>query len=328
MVLIGLSAVVYYRYIHQLLLNFAIRKNYTYLSKVATTIRTPLPFLTAGVSIKEIVDLGEFNNRITELINASYSTLFILTIFWAINRFISTFEDKGILPISDDEKSKYSPYIIKIVRTLLMIATSYLVLNEWGYDLSQFLTGLGITSVAIAFAARETFSNMFSGMVIILERPFAIGDVVSSEKVEGVVIDIGIRSSTVETFDKQKVTVPNSYMTNIPVINKTRSEKRKVEVFIGIKRNNDASIVNCEDIREELNAALTLDDFFKNDFVIEMKSIWPEVYFFKIKEFSAFSGEDLINYKQEYLEKLISLTRNKSWDIHSIGFEEFESHFR
>ena len=97
----------------------------------------------------------------------------------------------------------------------------YIGLGIWGIDVSSVITTLGFISVAIAFSLRETFSNIFSGIVIVVEQTFKIGDYVENEKIQGTIESIGFRSTKIKTVDKEELIVPNSVLTNIPLNNKT-----------------------------------------------------------------------------------------------------------
>lgn len=118
------------------------------------------------------------------------------------------------------------PFISIIVRITIVIFGVIIIANEFGF--TGFITGLGISGIAFALAAQDTFSNLFGGIVIVLDKPFAIGDWVQTSDVEGFVEEITFRSTKIRTFAKAIVTVPNSKLANSNIINWTQRDRRRV----------------------------------------------------------------------------------------------------
>lgn len=117
--------------------------------------------------------------------------------------------------------------------------------------MNGFLTGIGLTGVAIAFGIRDTLAHVFGGMSVALDNPFQIGDWVTTEgqKIEGIIEDINLRSTLIQTGDKGLVYVPNSYLVNRPLYNLTKREKRKCEQFLYVALENE---------EEKLRSALSM----------------------------------------------------------------------
>ena len=100
-----------------------------------------------------------------------------------------------------------------------------MVAQEWDYRIDGFIAGLGLGGLAFSLAAKDTLSNVFGGLVVILDKPFSIGDWIKTPSVEGTVEDISFRSTKVRTFAQALVTVPNATLANEPVTNWTRMGK-------------------------------------------------------------------------------------------------------
>ena len=94
----------------------------------------------------------------------------------------------------------------------IMILMSMSALRELGFDLSVILGAAGILSVAIGFASQTSASNLISGLFLMMERPFSIGDVIRVEQTTGEVISIDLLSVKIRTFDNLYVRVPNESM--------------------------------------------------------------------------------------------------------------------
>ena len=115
--------------------------------------------------------------------------------------------------------------------------SGYLVLTAWGIDVSTIATSFGLATVAVGFAAQESLSNLFAGVLIIADAPYQIGDVLELDNGDrGKVVDIGIRSTRLLTRDDVEIIVPNNIMVNTRVINETGgpTRPRRLRVPIGV----------------------------------------------------------------------------------------------
>ncbi len=120
------------------------------------------------------------------------------------------------------------PFVAKLLRFITIAVAVLIIVQEWGYSISGLLTGLGLGGLAAALAAQDMLSNLFAGGVILLDKPFAIGDWISSGDIEGTVEDLNFRSVKIRTFTQAVVTVPNATLANAPVTNFSRMGKRRV----------------------------------------------------------------------------------------------------
>ena len=110
-----------------------------------------------------------------------------------------------------------------------------MILSIWGFDITGLIAGLGVGGLAISLAAQDTFSNLLGGLTIMTDHSFAIGDVITTPDVEGIVEDIRFRSTKVRTFTQFLVTVPNKQLSNNSVTNLSRIGKRRVRFYINLE---------------------------------------------------------------------------------------------
>ncbi len=122
-------------------------------------------------------------------------------------------------------------------------------LRELGFDLSVVLGAAGILSVAIGFASQTSASNLISGIFLMMERPFSIGDVIKVGETTGEVISIDLLSVKLRTFENLFVRIPNESMIKSQVTTLTRFPIRRADLKIGIAYKED-----IEQVREVLNA--------------------------------------------------------------------------
>lgn len=136
------------------------------------------------------------------------------------------------------------PFVSIIVRLVIIVIGISCIAREFGF--TGFLAGLGISGVAFALMAQDTFSNLFGGVIIVLDRPFAIGDWIQTSHVEGIVEDITFRSTRIRTFSMAVATVPNSKLANENIINWTQRKLRRIHFKFTIRFDTEVKkIKNC-----------------------------------------------------------------------------------
>ncbi len=126
------------------------------------------------------------------------------------------------------------PFLSKFARVILVALAVSVVAEEMGYNVNQFIAGLGIGGLALALAAQQTLSNIFAGFMIIIDKYFSVGDWIYSPSVEGVVEEVNFRTTKVRTFAKSLVTVPNAQLTSEAVTNWSKMPKRRVVFHLGV----------------------------------------------------------------------------------------------
>lgn len=119
-----------------------------------------------------------------------------------------------------------APLATKMLKTMVIIIGSLVILQNFGVNVSAILAGLGLGGVALAFAAQDTVANFFGTVTILLDSPFRVGDHVKIQDVEGVVEEVGFRSTRIRSLTNTLVTLPNSTVAKEKVDNIT--ERRGV----------------------------------------------------------------------------------------------------
>lgn len=126
------------------------------------------------------------------------------------------------------------PLVKKVLRVVLIAVTIITIIQQWGYNVTSLVAGLGIGGLAFALAAQSTLSNWFGSVMILTDRPFQVGDLVKSSHGEGTVEEIGLRSTKIRTFNRSIITVPNSDIATTPVENLTKIPVRNIKTQIGL----------------------------------------------------------------------------------------------
>ena len=129
---------------------------------------------------------------------------------------------------------------IKGIYGLIVIIATIAILKILGIDLTALLSGLGIAGAAVAFAAKDTIANVFGSIAILAGDVFEQGDWIETSSVEGTVVEIGLRTTTVRTFDNALISVPNVELADNDVKNwSRRSIGRRIKMNIGVTYESD-----------------------------------------------------------------------------------------
>lgn len=119
-------------------------------------------------------------------------------------------------------------FLVKALKALIVALAGIMILHQLGYDVNGFIAGLGLGGLAVALAAKDALANIFAGIVIIADKPFSVGDWISTPQVEGTVEQVSFRSTKVRTFAQALVTVPNAVLANEAITNWSRMGKRRI----------------------------------------------------------------------------------------------------
>ncbi|MCB5252560.1 MAG: mechanosensitive ion channel family protein [Candidatus Cloacimonadaceae bacterium] len=129
--------------------------------------------------------------------------------------------------------------ILRFVKYTLVLILLMMILNEFGFKLSAILGAAGIFGVAIGFASQASISNIISGIFLISEKPFVIGDVIEVNGQVGTIQTIDMLSLKLKTFDGRFVRVPNETMIKNDVINLTRFDIRRSQISLSVAYKED-----------------------------------------------------------------------------------------
>lgn len=134
-------------------------------------------------------------------------------------------------------------FFSNVARFIIIALAIVIVAQEWNYDVNGFIAGLGLGGLAFALAAKDALANIFGGIVIIMEKPFIIGDWIAIPGVEGVVEDISFRSTKIRAFSHASITIPNSTLANEAITNYSRMGKRRISFNLGLTYDTPRSKV-------------------------------------------------------------------------------------
>ena len=190
-------------------------------------------------------------------LDAGSTVAFSLVIFWGLLRgFDAVLDHMQEVAVSRNMGvAAFMPWIKKTLITLFVIFGLLMVVQSLGYDVKALLAGLGIGGLAFALAAQDTLANLFGSIVVAIDQPFKLGEAVKIGASEGVVEDIGLRSTKLRTPGRNLIIIPNKTVAGEAIINNSRFIGRRVEQVFGL--TYDATAEQMEAIVAEIRAIIT-----------------------------------------------------------------------
>ena len=273
----------------------------------------PLKFLPVVLGFfiaSSYLDVSDNNQDFLDLLNRSLITIFI---FWLLHQLIipfsfviKNFESKISKPLVD--------WTLKGLKILVIVLGAVAILELWGIRVGPVIAGLGLFGVAVALGAQDLFKNLISGIMILMEKRFTVGDVILvSGEVEGVVEQIGFRSTLVRRFDSTPVMVPNYKFAEQSVTNYTRRHHRRIRWLIGLEYRT--SIDQLKNIRNEINNLIEKDDnFAKNQnasFYVRIDSFSDSSIDMLVQTFTVTNEwAEFLKIKENLAVKIIEIVEN------------------
>ena len=171
-------------------------------------------------------------------------------------------------------ESKFDDIIIPLATktsfVIVYILGAILVAHNFGINVTGMVAGLGIGGLAFAFAAKDTLANFFGSIMLVLDRPFDIGDYITAGDIDGIVEEVGFRSTRIRTFYDSIITISNGELVNKSIDNKGKRRYRRLNTTLGLEYDTPPEKIEefCEGIRQLiLNHRWTRKDNFHVYFV-------------------------------------------------------------
>ena len=162
--------------------------------------------------------------------------------------------------------------ILRVIKIAIYIVAGFMVISELGYNISGFITGLGISGVVITLAAQDTAISLIGGISIFLDRPFKVGDYIKVDQYEGTVEDIKFRTTSIRTLENSVLHIPNSEMSVAAIINYGEIEKRRYYAKLALEF--DTKLEKVHNVKNKIWEMLQKrDDIEKDSIMINFQEI-------------------------------------------------------
>ncbi len=213
---------------------------------------------------------------------AGSTVAFSLVIFWGLLRGFDAVLDHAH-EIARERAlgiAAFMPWIKKTLVAVFVILGGLLIIQSLGYNVTTILQGLGIGGLAFALAAQDTIANLFGSIVVAIDQPFKLGEAVRIGGNEGVVEDIGLRSTKLRTPGRNLIIIPNKTVAGEAIVNNSRFIGRRVEQVFGLTYDTKADQMQeiVAEIRRIVEAEPDVDrasvHVYFRDFQASSLDIW------------------------------------------------------
>ncbi len=337
-IIVSFVIFLFFYLLRRLIARFILNRLSNIVSKTTTTIDDavievldgPLKFFPVVIGFfiaSSYLDLSQQKQDFLDLLNRSLITIFI---FWLLHQLIIPFS----FVIKNFESTISKPLVdwtLKGLKILVVVLGTVAILELWGIRVGPVIAGLGLFGVAVALGAQDLFKNLISGIMILMEKRFTVGDVILvSGEVEGVVEQIGFRSTLVRRFDSTPVMVPNYKFAEQSVTNYTRRHHRRIRWLIGLEYRT--STKQLRNIRTEINKLIENEnDFAKNDnasFYVRIDSFSDSSIDMLVQAFTASNDwGEFLKIKENLAVKIIEIVEKNNaafaFPSQSLYFENF-----
>ena len=264
-IVIALSIFILFLFLRGIFSKFVIKRLEKYVSKTTNKFDHSLVSSMEGPAKFFPIVLGFFvstsylsvEHGAIELINRSLITILI---FWTFHQIIGPLS-VVIKSVGGLLSKDLVNWIIKAIKLLILILGAAAVLELWGIKIGPIIAGLGLFGVAVALGAQDLFKNLISGILVLVERRFQVGDWIFVEGViEGTVESIGFRSTVVRRFDKSLATIPNFQFAENAVINNSLTTNRRINWVIGLEYRTTSD--QLTKIKDEIEKYISESELF------------------------------------------------------------------
>ena len=203
-----------------------------------------LTIFVGGLHAALAILLDEVSARLFSILVSLLQTIVLLGwLGFALSSFRFILQALGQSPGSGRYfESRTIPLYDNIGKVLFVVIAGYVACLIWGIDATALLTSAGIVGIALGFAAKDTLANLFSGIFILADTPYRIGDVISLDSGErGVVTQIGLRSTRILTISNIEIVIPNAVIANSKVVNESGGPdvRSGMSVKVGVAYGSD-----------------------------------------------------------------------------------------
>ena len=213
------------------------------LDKIGSSLSWLIVLLFAQIAFRRIT---VFSGPLRTLLGDIFFVLSAILIYQIFSRSIGLADQwYQRRAVEEDREEELSPVITLLVRVgnvVIAVVSITIVLDHFGVNVTAFAAALGIGGLALSLAARDTIADAIAGFIILVDRPFRIGDRIEIQGVGtwGDVTDIGLRTTRIRTRDNRMVIVPNSIIGSNQVINYTYPDPRyRIETHVGVAYGTD-----------------------------------------------------------------------------------------
>ena len=205
--------------------------------QIVDIVKKPISALLIIYALNICIGVGFYPVPVPLVVANIFSIIYIVAFSWLVLTILNGYGIAILDKIAQKSKRKEVINLaLKVIYVIVLIITLLLILQKLGFDISALIASLGIGGLAVAFAAKDIIANFFASVMMLFDNSFSQGDWIVCGDIEGTVVEIGFRKTTVRSFDNALIFVPNSKLASDPVRNWSRRKVgRRIRMVIGIE---------------------------------------------------------------------------------------------
>ena len=261
------------------------RYRFKSIALMVDSLEKPLRSFFTYTGIYFALSILPLNSLVSIFVYRVFRTCIIITITQCILNAVTAYsvvlnntiiQKEGKPPIS---KTLF-PLLSKVMKVFIILLAVVAIASEFDFkQLNSILAGVGIGGAAIALASQDLIKNFFGGFIVLTDRSFNVGDFINIDSREGIVEELGLRSTKIRALDQEIIVVPNSKFTDGAVINYTTRNLRRVSFKIGAKYDTSSeklktiiekikNMLDSQQMVKENSSLVKFDNFSSNSLEI------------------------------------------------------------
>ncbi|MFN8286950.1 MAG: mechanosensitive ion channel family protein [Chitinophagales bacterium] len=201
-------------------------------TQIIDRIDTPVALGIVLIGFRLSIERLTFPRSIENYLQRGFVFMSALAITWLITRIVRAIIEQSFKQYWEKENSRMDEQMLQLSKrasvVILWMLGFVVGLNNAGFDVGALIAGLGIGGLALALAAQDTVKNIIGGLVVFIDKPFRVGDIIKIKDIEGTVVYTGIRSSRIRTAAGRVITIPNAQFSDNAIENISREPSRRV----------------------------------------------------------------------------------------------------
>lgn len=207
-------------------------------NQIINRVDTPVALGIVLLGFRFSIERLSFPRSIDNYLQRGFVFMSALAITWLLTRIARAIIENSFKQYWQKDESRLDEQMLHLTKRsaviILWLVGIVVGLNNAGFDVGALIAGLGIGGLALALAAQDTVKNIIGGLVVFIDKPFRVGDIIKIKDIEGTIVYTGIRSSRIRTYAGRVITIPNAQFTDNAIENISREPSRRITTYLSL----------------------------------------------------------------------------------------------
>jgi len=198
--------------------------------------------------------MPEYMNQFLEKLSAEIPNILTALLIFVASLYLASLLSNLLKKVLDRRKAdtEITMLLTQLTRWSIIVIGIITALQRF-FDVTAFLAGLGILGFTVGFALQDIMQNFVAGVILLIQQPFEVDDVIETDQFTGTILAINLRTTDMKTIDGRMVTIPNASILSNPITNYTRAEFRRIELPVGVSYEADPAVARQVVLESLLN---------------------------------------------------------------------------